>query len=250
MARKAATAVPENPAPQVPEIDVSKMSIYEKLLRVRLDFYASGAKKTGRNLHAEFTYFELSDIVPIAEALFAKYRLMMLTEFSRDNAIANVIDLDNLGDDLVFKIPFLQIAEPAKFRMNEVQGMGAAVTYYRRYLYQLVLDLVEVDQIDSARQPLPPQKPVITVPKVGAPTAEKREEIKETLTATDAPADELQIEGLREALNALLDKDPEQEEWVQSLVLQTEGFAKLTREDCDTLIGHIRELIAEMGDAE
>lgn len=50
----AATKKTENP-------DVSTMNVYAKLLAVRSEFYENGAKKTGKNLHAEFMYFELED---------------------------------------------------------------------------------------------------------------------------------------------------------------------------------------------
>lgn len=35
-------------------IDTTGMNVWSKLLAVRNEFYAAGAKKTGRNLHAEF----------------------------------------------------------------------------------------------------------------------------------------------------------------------------------------------------
>ena len=132
-------------------IDTTGMNVWSKLLAVRNEFYAAGAKKTGRNLHAEFMYFELSDIVPIAAPIFAKYNLLLMPTFENGNAEAVVINIEKPDERINFSIPLQFIAEPAKFRMNEVQGVGAAVTYYRRYLYMIVLDLVEADSFDQQR---------------------------------------------------------------------------------------------------
>ena len=56
-------------------IEIKDMNVWQKLQAVRMEFLAAGSKKSGKNLHAEFTYFELVDIVPQAEALFTKYHL-------------------------------------------------------------------------------------------------------------------------------------------------------------------------------
>ena len=45
--------------------------------------------------------------------------------------------------------------------INEMQATGSSITYIRRYLWQLVLDIVEHDSIDSGEfdttpHPLPP----------------------------------------------------------------------------------------------
>jgi hypothetical protein len=174
------------------------MNVWSKLLAVRNEFYAAGAKKTGRNLHAEFMYFELSDIVPIAAPIFAKYNLLLMPTFENGNAEAVVINIEKPDERINFSIPLQFIAEPAKFRMNEVQGVGAAVTYYRRYLYMIVLDLVEADSFDGESStaetedtPAPKKKPA---------TTEQRQVIKKTLTNSDGEADDLQKSALKAAL--------------------------------------------------
>ena len=108
-------------------IDTTGMNVWSKLLAVRNEFYAAGAKKTGRNLHAEFMYFELSDIVPIAAPIFAKYNLLLMPTFENGNAEAVIINTEKPDERINFSIPLQFIAEPAKFRMNEVQGVGAAL---------------------------------------------------------------------------------------------------------------------------
>ena len=129
--------------------ETTELNVYQKLQAVREEFYEAGAKKTGKNLHAEFMYYELKDIVPLARPLFTKYGLFMYATFKDGIASAFIVNTDDTTQRIVFDIPMLLLSEPAKFRMNEIQGMGSAVTYYRRYLYMLVLDLVDSDNLDN-----------------------------------------------------------------------------------------------------
>ena len=227
------------------ELDYSNMNLYQKLSEVRYEFLQEATTKSGVNLHAEFQYFELVDIVPRAEMLFHKYGLFMRQHFTESEAIAEVIDVSG-SDSIEFRIPLRFISEPAKFRMNEVQGVGAVVTYYRRYLYMLVLDLVESDGIDN-QKPKTEDTPT-PAPKKAPATPAQREEIKAEVTDTDGPADELQVQALKKALNALLDKDADQEEWVQSVALETEAFTKITKVQCEQLIEGVKEMIAAYGE--
>lgn len=236
----ATTKKTENP-------DVSTMNVYAKLLAVRSEFYENGAKKTGKNLHAEFMYFELEDIVPAVAPLFTKYGLLMKPSFTENTAEAHIINVDNPDQELVFSIPLQFIAEPAKFRMNEVQGVGAAVTYYRRYLYMLILDLVESDGFDSQKPKADGDAPA-TAPaapkKNGKPvTAAERETIKGELTDAEGNADELQIQALKAALKALMELDPDQENFVQEVAVKTESFTNITKANCEALINGVKEMI-------
>lgn len=232
----------KTPAP----VDTSTMNVWAKLLNVRSEFYGAGAKKTGKNLHAEFKYFELEDIVPVAAPIFAKYGLLMMTSFTENAAVATIINIDNDEDKIVFTLPLQFIAEPAKFRMNEVQGVGAVVTYYRRYLYMVVLDLVESDGIDD-KKPVGEGEPPAPAPapKKGKPvTAAERETIKTELTDAEGNADDLQIQALKSALKALMELDPEQENFVQEIAVKTNSFTEITKANCEALINGVKEMIA------
>ena len=228
--------------------DVSGMNVFAKLLAVRSEFNEAGAKKTGRNIHAEFMYFELADIVPIAEELFAKYRLLMVPTFGEHTAEAHIVNVDDPSQTLIFSIPLQFIAEPGKFRMNEVQGVGAVVTYYRRYLYMTVLDLVESDGIDNQKPKADGDAPApapAAPKKSGKPvTAAERETIKGELTDAEGNADELQIQALKAALKALMELDPDQENFVQEVAVKTESFTNITKANCEALINGVKEMIA------
>ena len=229
-------------------VDYSTLNVWAKLLGVRSEFYGAGAKKTGRNIHAEFMYFELVDIVPVAEELFAKYGLLLIPSFTETAAVAEVINIHDPGEKITFSIPLQFIAEPGKFRMNEVQGVGAVVTYYRRYLYMIVLDLVESDGIDNQKPKADGDAPApapAAPKKSGKPvTAAERETIKGKLTDAEGNADELQIQALKAALKALMELDPDQENFVQEVAVKTDSFTNITKANCEALINGVKEMIA------
>ncbi len=228
-------------------IDTTEMNVWSKLLAVRNEFYAAGAKKTGKNLHAEFMYFELSDIVPVAAPIFAKYNLLLMPTFENGNAEAVVINTEKPDERINFSIPLQFIAEPGKFRMNEVQGVGAAVTYYRRYLYMIVLDLVEADSFDGESNNTETDNTPAPAPKKKPATTEQRQEIKKTLTNSDGEADDLQKSALKAALKKLKEIDPSKEEFIQKITIKTEKFTSIKKAACEQLILTVNEMIENYG---
>jgi hypothetical protein len=237
----------KKPATEQTPIDTTGMNVWSKLLAVRDEFYAAGAKKTGKNLHAEFMYFELIDIVPVAAPIFSKYGLLLVPTFVDGNAVADVINAEKPDEHICFSIPLQFIAEPGKFRMNEVQGVGAAVTYYRRYLYMIVLDLVEADGIDSASGKSDDEETPAPKQNKKPATTEERNEIKKSLTNADGEADELQKSALKAALKKLKELDPSKEEFIQKIAIKTEKFTKIKKSACEQLILTVNEMIENYG---
>lgn len=227
-------------------IDTTTMNVWQKLLKVRAEFLAKGVKKSGFNLHAEFTYFELKDIVPVAQELFEKYNCMFLTTFPDGKAVGKFINLDHTDESITVEFNTRSISEPAKFRMNEVQGLGAEITYMRRYLYFLILDIVTADDIDagSGGEVEDIETPSLAPVKKAPVSTEKRKEIKQDLTDVDGNADELQINALKSALKELRETDPSQEEFIQEIVLKTNSLTVISKSACEQLILKIGELIA------
>lgn len=221
-------------------VDTATMNVWQKLLAARIEFLRRGVTKSGVNLHAEFKYFELEDIVPVATEIFSNFNCVFLTSFPDGKAVGRLINLDNLDEQVVVEFTARSIAEPSKFRMNEVQGLGAEITYMRRYLYFLILDVVEADAFDAESgkdAPAPkaePKKPVST---------EKREEIKQGLTAPESNADELQIKALKSVLKKLKEVDSSQEEFIQQVAIKTEGFTKISKSACEQLILKVGEMV-------
>lgn len=123
-----------------------EMNIYQKLQKVRNAMNQSSLKKTGVNRHLNFNYFELGDFVPTATKLFAEYDLCPIFYIDYDS---NGIEMATMRlisgpEYIVFTCP---VERPTN--MQGTQAMGAVVTYYRRYLYMMCLDLVENDVVDA-----------------------------------------------------------------------------------------------------
>jgi hypothetical protein len=212
-------------------------------VHIREEVYAAGVKKSGVNRHAEFEYFELSDIVPIATPIFAKYNTVFITTFPNGKAMGILINLDNPSEEVLVEFATATIAEPAKFRMNEVQALGAGITYMRRYLFQLILDMVEKDEFDGDVMGSTPVSETPTKPA----TPVERENIAKTITDPEGNADETQLKALKSALAKLRELDPEKDGFIQEIALKTEGFTKIKKSVCERLILDTGTLISHYG---
>lgn len=218
---------------ETPMCSPTAKNIYAKLQEARARFLAAGAKKSGINRHAEFTYFELSDIVPIATKIFSDLSLTFLVNYTSETADGILIDIDDPNQRIVISFPMAHIAEPSKFRMNEVQSLGAEITYTRRYLYMLLLDIVEADVIDagdeSKETKTPESEPEKPKKKAAAPkTKEERKAIKEELTSEETPATDEEREEVRGLMTRVLNAFPDQEEFLMEIMEKTDGLEKLT----------------------
>ncbi len=229
---------------QTANVETSTLNIWQKLLLLRRDFLGLGVKKTGINLHAEFKYFELEDIVPVATDIFTKYNCVFLTTFPDGKAVGRLVNLDNLSEEIVVEFTARSIAEPGKFRMNEVQGLGAELTYMRRYLYFLILDVLDPEKFDSqSGKPTEDEETETPAPNKKPATTAKRTKIKNTLTNADGEADELQISALKAALKKLKEIDPSKEEFIQTIALKTDRFTSIKKAACEKLILTVNEMI-------
>lgn len=232
-------------------MDYTSMNAMQKLQIARVEFLNAGVKKTGKNISLEFKYFELEDIVPVAEAIFGKVGLLMVPTFGKEYASAKVYNCDDRSEEpIVFEAPFTQIApiisNSGKAVTNEMQALGSSITYMRRYLWQLVLDIIEADDIDaSLGKDTDGAPPAPKATKKAPVTTEQRTEIKKELTSPPAEAaDESSVGDLKAVLKKLLELDSEQESFVQSIAMKTEGFSKITKDQCDQLITGVKEMLA------
>lgn len=219
-------------------------NIYERLLMCRKEFRERSIQQSGLNTHSDFTYYELPDIVPVATEVLESVDCMFICNFNPDMAVGRFLCFTDPGKEIIFTIPTVHIAEPAKFRMNEAQAAGAEVTYFRRYLYFLMLDICNKDELDGRNPtPAPEQpKPESKIPK----TTEQRAEIKETVTGVKEPADDLQLDALRALLVKLRALDPSKDEYVQKIMVQTNSLTKISREAAETLITSISKTVRKI----
>ncbi len=71
------------------------MNVRQKLAKARLQFLNQKVKKSGKNMHLEFKYFELEDIVPPAIRIFARVGLTTDIDFTDENgAVMRVYNTD------------------------------------------------------------------------------------------------------------------------------------------------------------
>lgn len=221
------------------------LNVYQKLLVARAKFLETDVQKTGKNMHLSFKYFELDDIVPVATRIFSEVGLIAIVNFTSDTATMNIVNTDNPWDECIkFEAPFNQIApivsNTGKQATNEMQALGSSITYMRRYLYMIALDICESDELDaSVGGDLPLEAPK----KVAPATPEQREEVKKELTNSEGNASTLQIKQLKSALKKLKDKFPEKEEMIAEIAVQTQGFTAVSKAKCEKLLTDITEML-------
>ena len=230
------------------------MNVRQKLAKARLYFLNRKVTKTGKNMHLEFKYFELEDIVPVAIRIFASVGLTSYTNFNGETATMTILNADDPDEDgITFTLPYREnkpiISNQGKEVTNPMQALGASTTYLRRYLWMMALDITEPDEVDASLgsddldgedTPVPAPK---EKPKPPA-TAAERKAAKKDMTATDGPADELQVTALKTACKKLMEMDETQEDFVQQIAMKTKGFTEITRSACEQLVNNIGEMIA------
>lgn len=242
-----------------------EMNVLQKLAEARLQFLNSKVDKTGKNMHLAFKYFELEDIVPVAIRIFAEVGLTSFTKFDDVSASMTVLNTDDAAEGgVTFSVPYREnkpvVSNAGKEVTNPMQALGASITYLRRYLWMMVLDITEPDDVDAnlGAAPSEPAAGGIQIPNQGTAKKEKgkskapattaeRKAAKKDMTATDGPADELQITALKNACKTLLKLDEGQEDFVQQIAMKTAGFTKVTRSACEALVKNIGEMIAVYG---
>lgn len=127
------------------------MNIYEKLSEARIKLQSLELKKSGVNDFAKFKYFELSDFLPTLNKIFKEEKLFPIISIENgDTASMTILNSENPEEKITFKCPF--IPTPPRGG-NEMQAVGAAMTYVRRYLYMLALEIVEDDTLDAVIKP-------------------------------------------------------------------------------------------------
>lgn len=224
------------------------MNIYQKLLKARAMFLEADVKKTGKHMKLTFKYFELDDIVPTAIRVFGEVGLIPVVNFTADTATMTIIDTDTPEDNISFSAPFNQgepiVSNAGNQVTSAIQALGASITYMRRYLYMIALDICESDGIDSGANDAPTSS---EKPKAPA-TPEQRAETKKTLTDSKGNASNLQIKQLKNVLKKLKEADPSKEEMIANIAVQTEGFTVISKEDCEALITRISAMLKPADD--
>lgn len=219
------------------------LNVYQKLLKARTMFLGSDTKKSGKNMHLAFKYFELDDIVPVATTIFNEVGLISIPNFTSDTATMEIVNTDNGEDKITFSAPFNQIApivsNTGKQATNEMQALGSSITYMRRYLYMIALDICEPDGIEPIIDGIPNAPTVTTsaTPSIPVVTQDK------PLTSGNGNASDTQIKQLKNLLLKLKEKDPSTEETIAQIALQTQSFTVISKADCEKLVMKVNEML-------
>lgn len=125
--------------------------IFSKLQSARVKVQESGLKKTGWNEYGKFHYFQLEDFEPAATKAFQEVNLcpIFTTKYNENGeriAELKLVDGDNPEDSIVFTVPFAE----SNASKNPAQALGSTITYLRRYLSMMCLDISETDIIDAS----------------------------------------------------------------------------------------------------
>ena len=217
-------------------------NVYQKLLKARALFLNSAVTKSGKNMHLAFKYFELDDIVPIATKIFGEVGIIPLVSFIDDLARMTIVNIDNPEECVMFTAPMIQLSENKG--TNAVQAFGATVTYYRRYLYMIALDICEPDEIDSGiKGSAPTVTPTPVATPVATPTPVTPAPTEKSLTNADGNASEIQIKQLKDVLKKLRESDPAHDETISEIALKTKGFTEISKADCEELTVWASEIL-------
>lgn len=221
--------------PKTENQEIRGYNIYGKLAVARASFLSAGVKKTGINRYAEFKYFTLDDIIPVKQEIFKEVGLLDCISFEEDLARLTLVNIDNPVESIEFTSP---LADDESLIKNPIQKLGAVETYVRRYLYMLMLDIVEADTVDAVSDKPDPEKK--EAPKNNRPaTPEKREEVKKELIDEGGEATETQIKAIKNGLKKLRSKDGDKyESFVTEVVIKIqEGIKKSDAENILIEIG-------------
>lgn len=234
--------------------EVKSMNVYEKLMIARDEFLKAPVKKSGVNRFAEFKYFELEDIVPVANKIFKDLNLVFNTSIVMEEYVGALVNVDDPEQVIKFKIPAIALTTTktdkegnilgnfAPAGMNSVQALGSTITYMRRYLYMLCLDIVEADAIDATiDKPNAEDSKAETTKKSKKPVSqEKRQEVKKELINEDGEATTTQVKAIKNGLKKLRNKEGgDYEAYITSCVKRLKaGVTKTEAEDLLIEIGN------------
>lgn len=181
---------------------VRGLNVYGKLAIARGMFLTSKPKKSGVNTYAEFKYFTLEDIIPVKQAIFNEVGLVDSISFGTELATLTLTNIDNPEERIEFMSP---LREDESLIKNPIQKLGAIETYVRRYLYLLMLDIVEADAIDelAGKEDKPTKAPKKTTKPA---TPAERQETKKELINEDGEATDTQIKAIKNGLVKLMKK--------------------------------------------
>ena len=127
------------------------MNAHQKLSNARVKLQKSEIKKSGKNKHLGFEYFELADFLPTINEINAESGLLTAFSISEEMATLTVFNAEKPEEMIIFTSPVAH----AKLQGNAspIQELGSQHTYMRRYLYLMAYEIIENDSLDAQVSP-------------------------------------------------------------------------------------------------
>jgi hypothetical protein len=124
--------------------------LYKKIAQARARL--NGLQKTGNNAYTKYDYFELGDFLPEINRLAEELGFLPVVSFegnlpAGEGTVKLTVYDTETEELLVWTLPFVM---PELKGGHTIQNLGAAQTYYRRYLYMMAFEISEADAIDGS----------------------------------------------------------------------------------------------------
>jgi hypothetical protein len=130
-------------------MEAKELTLRQKLAVLRSHMAGLDLKKSGRNNHANFDYYELGDFLPDALKKMSELKMIGVTDFySSDKFVfLDILDCeDENAQPIRFATEKAQVTIQGAQRM---QNIGGEHTYHRRYLWMDALEISEPDTLDA-----------------------------------------------------------------------------------------------------
>lgn len=187
------------------------MSIHKKLIEARVKLLNTPLKKSGLNKFAGFQYFELGDFLPAITTIFNEVGLCGIISFAADHAALTITDVED-GTNVVITSPSVDVQMKGCL---PIQGLGAAQTYLRRYLWVTAMEIVEHDALD-ATVGKDEKKPITPLTGVWESMDEESQKFLQGIADDVIEAFTVSIEAAMSALNKnVLDNDEKAALWTR-----------------------------------
>ena len=157
------------------EININKLNVYQKFSNVRNAFSKikieksgkaslKGKTRAGKDFDYSYEYFEIGDYQNHITSLLFENRLVDTCTFEKSTTevIYNIINIDNPKEKIVFKTPYV-IATTGS---NEIQQLGGTITFMRRYIIQLVFNIIVQDEVENGLQIEKDDNPEVVLSKL------------------------------------------------------------------------------------
>lgn len=121
-------------------------NIYGKIQLVKEQFLKRNVKKSGKNKFANYSYYELADIIPNIIELCNEQGLFTKFTFTKEEARLEIRNVDKPDEFEFYTSPMEELELKGA---NRIQALGGVETYQRRYLLMAAFDIIENDMFDG-----------------------------------------------------------------------------------------------------